>query len=61
MIRLHTLTIRRIMTAMQIIDPDDRKVLAQWAILVIAGIVVLILGAGALGFALHVFEAAWRL
>jgi len=43
------------------IDADDRKVLAQWAILVLAAIVALIVFAGALGFALNVFEAAWRL
>ena len=61
MIRLPVLTIKRIMLAMQIIDADDRKVLAQWAILVLAAIVVLIVAAGALGFALSVFEAARRL
>ena len=43
------------------IDADDRKVLAQWAILVLAAIVVLIVAAGALGIALNIFEAAWRL
>ena len=46
---------------MKIIDADDRKVLAQWAILVLTAIVVLIVAAGALGFALSVFEAARRL
>jgi len=45
----------------KIIDADDRKVLAQWAILVLTAIVVLIVAAGALGFALSVFEAARRL
>ena len=59
MIRLPVLTIKRIMLSM--IDADDRKVLAQWAIWIIAAIVVLIVAAGALGFALSVFEAARRL
>jgi hypothetical protein len=43
------------------IDADDRKVLAEWAIWLIAAVIVLIVVAGALGFAVHVFEAAWRL
>jgi len=59
MIRLPVLTIKRIMLAMP--DADDRKVLAQWAILLIAAIVILIVAAGALGFAFSVFEAARRL
>jgi len=59
MIRLPVLTIKRIMLSM--IDADDRKVLAEWAIWLIAAVIVLIVVAGALGFAVHVFEAAWRL
>ena len=43
------------------IDADDRKVLAQWAIWIIAAIIVLIVVAGALGIALSVFEATRRL
>ena len=59
MIRLPTLTIRRIMFSM--IDAEDRKVLAQWAILLLAAVIVLIVAAGALGIALSVFEVTRRL
>jgi len=43
------------------VDANDRKVLAEWAIWMIAAIIVLIVAAGALGIALSVFEAARRL
>jgi len=46
---------------LSMIDADDRKVLAQWAIWIIAAVIVLIVAAGALGIALNIFEAAWRL
>lgn len=59
MIRLPVLTIKRIMLSM--VDAADRKVLAEWAIWMIAAIIVLIVAAGALGIALSVFEATRRL
>jgi len=59
MIRLPVLTIKRIMLSM--IDADDRKVLAEWAIWLIAAVIVLIVAAGALGFAFSIFDAARRL
>ena len=59
MIRLPVLTIKRIMLSM--VDADDRKVLAEWAIWLIAAVIVLIVTAGALGFAFSVFEATRRL
>lgn len=43
------------------IDADDRKVLGQWFVLLVAAIIVLIVAAGALGFALSIFEATRRL
>ena len=43
------------------IDADDRKVLAEWAIWLIAAVIVLIVAAGALGFAFSIFDAARRL
>jgi len=43
------------------IDADDRKVLAQWFVLLVAAIIVLIVAAGALGFAFSIFEATRRL
>jgi len=45
----------------KIIDADDRKVLAQWAILLVAAVIVLIVAAGALGIAFSVFEVTRRL
>ena len=59
MIRLPVLTLWRIIEMM--IDADDRKVLGQWFVLLVAAIIVLVVAAGALGFALSVFEATRRL
>jgi len=46
---------------LSMVDAADRKVLAEWAIWMIAAIIVLIVAAGALGIALSVFEATRRL
>jgi hypothetical protein len=59
MIRLPVLTIKRILSGM--IDAEDREVIVQWIVLLVAAIVVLIVAAGALGFAWSVFDATRRL